>query len=144
MPRLARQSRRSAIAAALWANAILLALILVVLVTRGGGGGGLLPAAVAQQVQPAIAGGAGLFVAPAQFSQNLWGCYVMDVDRQTLCAYQYLPGERQLRLVAARGFRHDHKLTNFNTTPDPADVEQLVNKPARPAAAPPSTTPPVE
>jgi hypothetical protein len=138
MPGLARKPRRrrSGIAAALWANAALLAVILVVLVARGDGPG-LMPAAMAQPAQqPAIAGGAGLFVAPAQFSQNLWGAYVMDVDRQVLCAYQYFPGERQLRLVAARGFRHDHKLTNFNTLPDPADVEQMVNKAIRPTPAP--------
>src|SRR5438477_543231 len=81
-----------------------------------GGGPMLMPQAFGQASgqMPAIAGGAGLFVTPAQFSTNTWGCYVMDVDQQTLCAYQYFPGERKLRLVAARNFRYDRRLGQFN------------------------------
>jgi len=69
---------------------------------------------------------------PAQFSSNTWGCYVMDVDSQTLCAYQFLPGEKQLRLIAARNFRFDRRLGNFNTVPAPLDVKDLVDKEQQP------------
>ena len=80
------------------------------------------------QQQP-IAGGAGMFMMPAQFAVNVWGCYLMDVDQQTLCAYQYLPGEKQLRLVAARNFKNDRKLGNYNTAnPSPNEVRDLVEK----------------
>src|SRR5688572_12769134 len=90
----------------------------------------ILPAAFAQNQQP-IAGGAGLFMMPAQFSSNTWGCYLMDVDSQTLAAYQYLPGEHALRLVAARNFRYDRKLGNYNTAnPSPQEVKELVEKEA--------------
>jgi hypothetical protein len=65
---------------------------------------------------------------PAQFSPNTWGCYVMDVDTQTLVAYQFLPGEKQLRLIAARNFRFDRRLGNFNTTPPPLEVKELVDR----------------
>ena len=68
---------------------------------------------------------------PAQFSTNTWGVYLMDVEQQTLCAYQYLPGEHSLRLVAARNFRYDRRLGNYNTAnPSPLEVKDLVEKEA--------------
>jgi hypothetical protein len=88
-----------------------------------------LPAAFAQRQQP-IAGGAGLFVMPAQLSGNTWGCYLMDVDRGTLCVYQFIPGTRQLQFVAARNFVNDRRLMNFNTTPSPAEIADLADKEA--------------
>jgi hypothetical protein len=92
----------------------------------------LLPVAFAQQQgqnrQAPIAGGAGLFVMPAQLSGNTWGCYLMDVDRGTLCVYQFLPGARQLQFVASRSFAQDTRLANFNTTPTPTEIQDLVNK----------------
>jgi hypothetical protein len=87
----------------------------------------VLPAAWAQRQAP-IAGGAGLFVMPAQLSGNTWGCYLMDVDRGTLSVYQFLPGTKQLQFVAARSFTFDTRLANFNTTPSPAEVQDLVDK----------------
>jgi hypothetical protein len=65
---------------------------------------------------------------PGQLSNNTWGCYLLDVDTQTLVAYQFYPGEKQLRLVAARNFKYDRKLSNFNTTPVPQEVADLVKK----------------
>ena len=88
-----------------------------------------LPAAFAQQAPQPIAGGAGLFLMPAQLSSSTWGCYVMDVDAQTLVAYQYYPGDRKLRLMAARDFSYDRFLKEFNTDdPSPSDVKNLVEK----------------
>ena len=88
-----------------------------------------LPAALAQQAPQPIAGGAGLFLMPAQLSSSTWGCYVMDVDAQTLVAYQYYPGDRKLRLMAARDFSYDRFLKEFNTDdPSPSDVKNLVEK----------------
>ena len=75
---------------ALFANAVMLGLILIVLLSRDESPRWL-NAAFAQTPgtsltpQP-IAGGAGLFLMPAQFFTNMWGCYVMDVDAQTLAA----------------------------------------------------------
>lgn len=113
----------------LWVNAALLAAVVVALFSRPSMPQ-LLPVANAQVQQP-IAGGAGLFLMPGQFSQNTWGCYVMDVDSQTLCAYQFFPGEKQLRLIAARNFRYDRRLANYNTTPAPMDVKDLLDKEAQ-------------
>jgi hypothetical protein len=108
---------------ALCVNAGLLALIAVALFSRNDGPA-LLPQAIAQQMP--LAGGAGVFIVPAQFSQNTWGCYLMDVDRQTLAAYQFYSGDRQLRLVSARHFRYDRDLRRFNTAPDPEEVKELI------------------
>jgi hypothetical protein len=130
---------------ALYLNAALLAAILVALVSRDNVPS-ILPAAFAQRQAP-IAGGAGVFVMPAQFAVNAWGCYLLDVDQQTLCAYQYLPNEKQLRLVAARNYTHDRQLGNFNTdAPSPNEARQLVEqeKLGSRMQAPPADRPPAE
>jgi hypothetical protein len=114
------------IATALWANAALLAVILVVLLTRSNIPS-ILPAAFAQN-QPPIAGGAGVFVMPAQMQQNVWGAFLLDVDAKTLCAYQFYPGEKKLRLVAARSYKWDTKLEAFNVDMPPKEVKAWVEK----------------
>jgi hypothetical protein len=106
---------------ALYANVALLAAILVALLSRGAGFGS---AAMAASTPLPIAGNGSLFVIPGQLTPNAWGCYLMDVDSQTLCTYWY--NGNQLKLVAARSIRHDHELGNFNTLPDPQEVERLV------------------
>ena len=111
---------------ALWVNAGLLAVILVVLLGRSGAPS-FLPAAFAQN-QPPIAGGAGVFVMPAQMQSNVWGCYLLDVDNKTLCAYQFYPGEKKLRLTAARSYRYDTKLENYTTEMSPREVKALLDK----------------
>jgi hypothetical protein len=111
---------------ALYLNAAVLVVIAFTLMSRPTAPS-FLPAALAQNQQP-IAGGAGLFVMPAQFSVNTWGCYLLDVDTQTLCAYQFYPGDKLLRLIAARNFRSDRRLSNFNTTPAPLEISDLLDK----------------
>jgi hypothetical protein len=118
--------RPNSIALALWANAALLAVILVVLFTRSNVPS-FLPAAYAQN-QPPIAGGAGVFVMPAQMQQNVWGAFLLDVDAKTLCAYQFYPGEKKLRLVAARSYKWDTKLEAFNVDMPPKEVKAWVEK----------------
>ena len=116
--------RGNPVATALYLNAALLLAILVALLSRSGSGT-VLPAAFAAEGQQ-IAGGGSLYLMPGQLSLNTFGCYVMDTDAQTLCVYQYFPGEKELRLLAARSFRHDRRLGNFNTIPDPREVEKWV------------------
>jgi len=115
---------------ALCANAVILGVVAVTLLSRDGSPK-FLPDAFAQQMP--LAGGAGVFVVPAQFSANTWGCYLMDVDAQTLAAYQFYPGDRQLRLVSARYFRNDRRLRDFNTAPSPEEVRELVENEANAA-----------
>jgi hypothetical protein len=112
---------------ALYLNAATLGAILIVLLSRGGAPN-VLPAAYAQNQLP-IGGGAGVFIVPAQFAPNTFGCYLMDIDAQTLCAYQFFPADKQLRLIAARNFRWDRRLTEFNTDlPSPKEVQQMIEQ----------------
>jgi hypothetical protein len=139
-PPMEGSRRHHPIVIALWANVLLLAGILVVLLSRGSGSSSLLPMALGADAdgrmpmapQP-IAGGAGLFLMPGQFSQTVWGCYIMDVDRQTLCAYTVSGSPPTLRLVAARNFTYDRQLKNFNTGDDkggmsPDEVRKMVQR----------------
>ena len=121
-----RPRRNRPLVLALSANAVLLGAILVALLSRPSAPS-LIPAAFGRDPQP-IAGGGGLFLMPAQFSSTTWGCYIMDIDSQTICAYEYVPrnAKERLRLVAARYFRHDRRLKDFNTDPDPEEIRKLV------------------
>ena len=123
--RLNRRLRRTTpIAYALWVNATLLAAILAVLVGRDGGIK-LTPAALGQ-AQPV--GGGGLFLMPAQMSQSVWGCFVMDIDQQTLCGYAMTGSPQELKLVTARSFRYDRQLSSLNTSPPPSEVRAMLEK----------------
>jgi hypothetical protein len=135
---------------ALYVNAALLLLILLMLCRRADAPG-LTPAtASAQQIPPRVGGGpTGVFVMPAQFNSELWGCYLLDVDAQTLCSYEYDPGTRELKLISARDFRYDCQLKNFATIPAPWEVQQMVEQErpdehgnqTKPPANPPSAQP---
>ncbi len=126
------RSRRS-LAGALWANALALGLIAAALLLRGGEADraeplpGLLPAAYAQGMPP-IAGGGGLYLMPAQLASNIWGVYVMDVDRQSLMVYHYDPAAKRLNFIAARELTHDRQLGNYNTFPDPLEIRNIADK----------------
>jgi hypothetical protein len=117
-----RPRRQGPLIHALYVNAGLLLAILVVLLMRGNGPGS--PAFGAPQMEP-IAGGGGVFLMPAQFAINTWGCYLMDIDAQNICAYEYSPGEHLLKFVAARNYREDRKLKAWNTVPDPAEIAHM-------------------
>jgi hypothetical protein len=126
---------KNTLACALYLNAALLAAILVVLLSRGNGMPSVISAAWAQDRPPQaalnpqpIAGGGGLFLMPCQFSQSSWGCYIMDIDMQTVCAYQFNGVDHTLKLMAARNFKNDRRLSNFNTTPAPSEVGEWVKK----------------
>jgi hypothetical protein len=117
-----RRSNRSLVFA-LYLNAAMLLGIVVLLLSRGGLGS---QAIAAPTQTPPIAGGGGVFLMPGQLSISTWGCYLMDIDAQTLCAYEYIPGEKSLRFVAARNFRYDRQLKRYNTTPNPEEIKQRV------------------
>ena len=115
-------SRKRPILYLLYANAVLLAAILVALISRGGS---VLPTASAAAVPQPIAGNGSLYLMPGQLLNNVWGCYVLNVDTQTLCTYAY--NGNQLRLIASRNIRYDYQLGNYNTHPDPEEIHRLVD-----------------
>jgi hypothetical protein len=115
-----------AVAVGLYVNAAVLALIGLKWASQSPYP--ILPAALAQQAPQPIAGGGALYLMPGQLSSSTWGCYVMDVDRQTLMVYQYSPGDRKLNLMAAREFTYDRRLRRYNTDPPPEDIKSLTDK----------------
>ncbi len=126
-----RHRRHRPLLIALYLNAGLLACILVVMVMRNGSPS-LLPQVMAEQAP--IAGGGGVYLMPGQLSPNVWGVYMMDIDSQTLQVYQYTPGDNLLKLKAARSFKYDRRLQNFNSgSPTPDEVKQLVEREQEPA-----------
>jgi hypothetical protein len=124
------QPPRSPVVYALYANAALLLAILAVLLSHGRPV--MTSTASAQPVpeQP-IAGGNGIFVMPCQLHPEVWGCYLLDTQRQSLCVYEYRAGEKALILSAARNFRYDLDLKNYNTFPAWYDIQKAVDDAAK-------------
>jgi hypothetical protein len=135
-----RPRRKNPMVIALWANAVVLVGILIVLLSRSNSPS-FLPSAFGQNQAP-IAGGAGIFVMPAQLASNVWGCYLLDVDSHTLVAYQYEPGNRQLHFVAARSYEWDRFLKDINTTPPTEDIHRLVDRQRQGLRQPAGAAPP--
>jgi len=126
LPRSRRQRSSRRVVVALYVNAALLLAVFAALLFKDGRGPiSLLPAAYGAD-GPAIGGGGNLYLIPGQFSERTYGCYVMDTDAQTLCVYRFDGAATTLKLIAARNFRNDRRLGHFNTTPDPKEVETMV------------------
>ena len=65
---------------------------------------------------------------PAQLGPSAFGLYLMDVDSGTICVYKATPETSRFRLMAARSFKYDRFLEDFNNdTPRPKDVQKLAD-----------------
>ena len=72
----------------------------------------------------------GVFAVPAQLTSDVHGLYLIDTRNETILLYSYSPRSRNLRLLSARSFQYDRRLTNFNTDrPSPDQVRQLLETP---------------
>lgn len=110
----------------LWVIAILLAIIATAVLTRGTNGP--LGATPAMGDAP-MAGARGIFAFTGQIDQNRFGLFMMDVDSSNVWCYEYLPGTRKLKLVAARSFLYDRYLENYQTDePKPATVKLMLER----------------
>jgi len=96
---------------ALWIIAVLLAVIATSLCLRGGS---LLDVQRAFGQEGAAVGGRGVYAFTGQIAENRHGLFMMDVDAGTIWCYEYVPATRKLVLVAARTFRYDRYLEDFN------------------------------
>jgi hypothetical protein len=124
---------------ALCANAFILLLILLAITSKDGRFWPGSPAFGQYQTTPQTLPATGLTVMPGQLSPNTWGCYMIDPQNQTLCVYQFSPGEHILRLTAARDIQYDRRLGNFNTTPAPAEIKDMLERADEPGRAAPTT-----
>ena len=50
------------------------------------------------------------------------------MDAGTLVVYQYEPGVRSLKFVAARTYKYDRRLHDMSTSPATDDVRRLVER----------------
>lgn len=123
VPHSAAATARQPSQTVLWLIALLLAIIATVLIVR--------PTAPFV-VQPAfgdqpMVGARGIFAFMGQLDKNSHGLFMMDVDARTVWCYQYLPGTRKLKLVAARSFDYDRYLKNYNNeSPTEDEVKGLI------------------
>lgn len=70
-----------------------------------------------------------VFVVAGQISDETYGLYLVDYENKTICVYQYLPRDRKLSLMAARTYRYDVQLDEYNTDdPLPSEVKELVEQ----------------
>ena len=84
--------------------------------------------AQAQEASPML-GARGIYMMPAQLGPNAFGLYLMDVDSSTICVYKALPDNSHFRLMAARSFKYDRFLEDFNNDPlTPKEVQKIVEK----------------
>ena len=110
-----------------WVIAAALVVIATALVLRPAGtmepliGGSALAQAVTS------GGSRGVFAFSGQLSKGTYGVYMVDVDAMTIWTYEYLPQKGCLRLAAARTWRYDRYLENYNICDLPPDVvEQMI------------------
>ncbi len=94
----------------LWIIAILLAIIATALVMRPPE---VFSLPVANADTPMM-GARGVFAFTGQLDKNSYGLFMMDVDSSNVWCYQYTPGTRKLKLVAARSFSYDRYLEDYN------------------------------
>ncbi len=81
--------------------------------------------------QPVAASGArGIFAFTGQLSKTSYGVFMVDVDTSTIWCYEVDPEKPLLKFVAARSWKYDRYLEEFNIDPDtaPAIVEELVEQ----------------
>jgi len=90
------------------------------------------------QVQPALAGGRGVFAFSGPIDRDRYGLFMLDIDQGTIWCYALdnVDGTSKMRLVAARTWIYDRYLQDFNcAAPDFRAVQKLVGQ-QRAAAAP--------
>ena len=88
----------------------------------------LTQSAFAQNVPPGqLLGARGIYMMPAQLGPQTYGLYLMDVDSGTITVYRAMPDSSRFRLMAARSFKNDRFLEDYNNDhPTPPEVQKLV------------------
>ena len=75
-----------------------------------------------------VAAGDSVLVVAGQITPNNYGAYLVDQANRTICVYEWLPASRKLTLRAARTYRFDRQLDEYNTEPPPREIEQMVTQ----------------
>ncbi|HVP10822.1 MAG TPA: hypothetical protein VMV94_06480 [Phycisphaerae bacterium] len=111
---------------ALWIIAILLAIIATAVVVRSPDVFGV-PQAFGGDAP--VPGARGVYAFTGQLAENRYGLFMMDVEAGNIWCYEYLPGTRKLMLVAARTYRYDRYLEDYNNDKgtNPEAVQALLH-----------------
>ncbi|MFC1738458.1 hypothetical protein ACFL1G_05340 [Planctomycetota bacterium] len=84
------------------------------------------------RVQAQFQAGANILVIPVQLGRDSYGLAMVDTDEQTLWIYEINnrgPAHSRLSLLAARSWRYDRWLEQYNTAePKPEQVKLLLEK----------------
>ena len=76
---------------------------------------------------PIGGGSRGVFAFSGQLASGAFGVYMVDVDSMTIWCYEYQKERGCMRLAAARSWKYDRYLEQFNVCDiTPADVERLI------------------
>lgn len=122
-----RQTRFSTPHPVFWIIAAALVAIAVQMAFRHGAAG--LETPVFAQPSSSGASARGVFAFSGQLSKGTYGVYVVDTDAMTLWAYEYLAQKGCMRLAAARTWRYDRYLENYNACELPPEaVEKMVDE----------------
>jgi len=106
-----------------WVIVVILSVIATCLVLEVGFG------ASSATAQVTSVGGNDMLVVGGQITKDSYGLYLVDMKRQSLCVYQWLPATRKLRLMAARTLEYDVQLDEYNADkPTPREVKRLVEQ----------------
>ncbi|NNM87702.1 MAG: hypothetical protein HKL95_04195 [Phycisphaerae bacterium] len=84
------------------------------------------------------------YVLPLRLGDKSWGLVLVDRRQRVFCVYRFLESASRLRLVAARDYRYDLRLHDYNNTaPTPAQVKAMVSSmlPPRPGKKNPPKNP---
>lgn len=75
----------------------------------------------------AQAGARGVFAFTGQLSKHTFGVFMVDVDAGTIWCYEWNEAKGCLKFVAARSWRYDRYLEEFNACElPPKEVESMV------------------
>ena len=92
-------------------------------------------------------GPAAIVAVPVQLRAGYEALAIIDKENYTICLYQYQvtrPVHERLVLLAARSFRYDRQLQDYNTAdPRPTEVKDLLRQ-GLPGEPPKPTPPPDE
>lgn len=79
--------------------------------------------------QTGAGGGRGIFAVAGEIGRDAFGLYMVDMDSMNVWCYEYQKERNCLSLVAARSFRYDRYLENYNSCDlPPAAVRDMVEK----------------
>jgi hypothetical protein len=73
----------------------------------------------------------GLLAVPAQITRDTYGLFLVDPRQRTICVYAYQAGTRKLQLLASRTYRFDVQLDDWNSSPPPREIQDLVGQQRR-------------